>query len=155
MKKGGVMKRVIFFLMPCAILFNTGCQNTKTRAVEGSVIGGIIGAAAGYGIGHQSHSGAQGAGIGAATGAIAGAIIGSQMKKPGADVSSQETTQYSNSGQLSMDEIVKFSQQGIQEDVIIDKIRLTNTKYILTAQQIDYLQKQGVSQRVIFAMQGM
>ena len=59
-----------------------GCQNTKSRAVEGAVIGGVLGAAAGGIIGHQSHSGGEGAAIGAAVGALGGAVVGSQIEKP-------------------------------------------------------------------------
>ncbi|MBU1124544.1 MAG: glycine zipper 2TM domain-containing protein [Candidatus Omnitrophica bacterium] len=59
-----------------------GCQNAKSRAVEGGVIGGVLGAAAGGIIGHQGHHGGEGAAIGAAVGATAGALIGAQIEKP-------------------------------------------------------------------------
>jgi uncharacterized protein YcfJ len=132
----------------------TACQNTKTRAVEGAVIGGVLGAAAGGVIGHQSRHGAEGAGIGAAAGAITGAIVGSQIEKPNQNAQVSGTTQSYNPNQMSIQQIVDLSKQGINENVIIDKIRLTNSKFNLTSADINYLQEQGVSQRVIAAMQG-
>ena len=149
------MKKITLCIM-CAflVLFNIGCQGTKTRAVEGAVIGSILGAGAGYGIGQGSHHGAQGAGIGAAAGAITGAIVGSQIEKPAAGGQTQESAATYNQNQMSLQQIVDMSKQGIHEDVIIDKIRLSNSKFTLSADDISYLQQQGVSQRVIGVMQG-
>ena len=149
-------KAVLISLILPLLLLSTGCQNTKSRAVEGSIIGGIIGAGAGYAIGHQSGHGGEGAGIGAATGAIAGGLIGSQMKKPGQDTSQSagQAQGYNNPNQMSIDEIVDLSNRGIHEDVIVDRIRMTNTRHTLTPEQVEYLQQQGVGQKVISAMQG-
>lgn len=135
------------------MLFGTGCENRKTRAAEGAVVGSVLGAAAGGIIGHQSGSGAEGAGIGAAVGAISGAIIGSQIERPQSQTTSE--AQPANPNQLTQQEIVNLTKQGVHEDVIIDKIHLTNSKFNLTALDIDYLKQQGVSQKVINAMQGM
>lgn len=132
---------------------NLGCQTTKTRAVEGAVIGGLVGATAGGVIGHQSHHGAEGAGIGAAVGALTGAIVGSQIEKPGQSTQPTPATQNVNPNQMTIQQIVDFTKQGINEDVIIDKIRLSNSKFKLNAEDISYLKQQGVSQKVIDAMQ--
>jgi len=124
-----------------------GCQTNKTRVAEGAGIGGLVGATAGGIIGHQSGHGVGGALIGGVIGAAGGAAVGSQIEKP------QAKTQ--GPTRLSMDNIVEFSKQGISSDEIISKIKATNSKYVLTAEDIDYLRKQGVSQRVIEAMQGL
>jgi len=145
------MRRIISLIICFSLLWLiTGCQSTQTRATEGAVIGGLLGATAGGIIGHQSGHGAEGAGIGAAVGAISGAIIGSQIEKPKSPGSSLS----SNPNQLSLQQIIELSQQGVNEDVIIDKIRLTNSRFNLTAEDIEYLKKQGVSQKVITVMQG-
>jgi uncharacterized membrane protein YeaQ/YmgE (transglycosylase-associated protein family) len=82
-KEEGKMKKAGLLLLVLAVgLSMLGCQNAKTKAIEGAVIGGVIGAAAGGIIGHQSHSGAEGAVIGGAIGAATGALIGSQIEKP-------------------------------------------------------------------------
>ncbi len=55
--------------------------------------------------------------------------------------------------QLTMQQIVNWTKQGVSNDEIISKIKAANPKYNLTADDIDYLKKQGVSQRVIETMQ--
>jgi hypothetical protein len=55
---------------------------------------------------------------------------------------------------MSIAQIVELTKQGVNEDVIIDKIRLTNSKFNLSADDLNYLKQQGVSQKVIAAMQG-
>ncbi|MCM8787525.1 MAG: glycine zipper domain-containing protein [Candidatus Omnitrophica bacterium] len=146
------MKKAILVAIILSITF-LGCQTTKTRAVEGGVIGGVLGAGAGYAIGQTTHHGAEGAGIGAAIGAISGAIIGSQIEKPQSNPITGSSSQISNPNQMSLQQIVELTKQGIDEDVIIDRIRLTNSKFNLTAEDIAYLQKEGVSARVIAQMQ--
>jgi outer membrane lipoprotein SlyB len=129
-----------------------GCQNTKTRAVEGALIGGVLGAGAGYGIGQGSHHGAEGAGIGAAAGAVTGALVGSQINKPQAN---SQPANMPNPNQMSIQQIVDFTHQGVNENVIIDKIRLSNSRFTLSPQDVTYLKNQGVNERVINAMQGV
>jgi hypothetical protein len=139
-------------------LISAGCQQNKTRVAEGAVIGGVLGAAAGGIIGHQGHHGGEGAGIGAAAGILTGALIGAQMKKaPTGDnqTSGQVGTQNANSAQMSVLQVVELSKQGINEDVIIDKIRITNSKFTLSPEDLDYLKKEGVSQKIINVMQGL
>ena len=147
----------IFILTVCLALALSaiGCQNTQTRATEGAVVGGVLGAAAGGIIGHQSHHGAEGAGIGAAVGAISGAIIGSQIQKQPQSGQAAPATQATSSNQMTIQQVVDLTKQGAHEAVIIDKIHLTNSKFTLTPEDIVYLKQQGVSQKVIDAMQGL
>ena len=151
------MKKICaLFLISSLVLLAAGCQNTKTHATEGAVIGTVLGAGAGYGIGTAAgHHGAEGAAIGAVTGALAGALIGGQMNKPGQGQQAQGTTsQGANPNQMSLQQVVDLSKQGVNEAVIIDKIRLTNSKFSLSASDVDYLKNNGVSQKVIDVMQG-
>jgi hypothetical protein len=55
--------------------------------------------------------------------------------------------------QLTMQQIVDWTKQGVSSDEIIYRIKSANPKYSLTADDIDYLERQGVSQRVIETMQ--
>jgi hypothetical protein len=55
--------------------------------------------------------------------------------------------------QLTMQQIVDWTKQGVSSDEIISKIKSANPKYSLTADDIGYLKRQGVSQRVIETMQ--
>jgi len=136
-----------------------GCQGSQTRAGEGALVGGLIGATAGGIIGHQSHHGAEGAAIGAGVGAITGAILGSQIEKQPGQQPSQTSVAGApgayNPNQMTIQQIVDLTKQGINEAVIIDKIRITNSKFNLTQADIEYLKQQGVSQNVINVMQGL
>ncbi|MDD5130936.1 MAG: glycine zipper domain-containing protein [Candidatus Omnitrophica bacterium] len=142
------MKRYLYsFLILLFVLVACGCASNKTRIAEGAGIGGAVGALAGGIIGYQSGHPLQGAAIGAAVGGGTGAVVGSQIKKPAPETST------SPAAQLTMQQIVDLTKQGVSSDEIITKIKSANSKYSLTADDLDYLQKQGVSQRVIETMQ--
>ena len=57
------------------------------------------------------------------------------------------------STQLTMQQIVDWTKQGVSSDEIISRIKSANPKYSLTADDLGFLKKQGVSQRVIEIMQ--
>lgn len=155
------MKRLFsIILCMCLVAVFAGCENNKTRVGEGAVIGGLLGGAAGGIIGHQSGHAGAGAGIGIAAGAVTGAIIGSQIDKPQNKEQAQsatETTQTQQiqpeNGQLSVEQIVEMTKQGAKDDEIIAKIHTTNSKFNLSAEGVNYLKQQGVSQKVIDVMQ--
>lgn len=141
------MKKYLYsFLILVFVLVVCGCATNKTRVAEGAGIGGTIGAIAGGIIGFQSGHPLQGAAIGGAIGTGTGAVVGAQIKKPTQD-------NLSTPVQLTMQQIVDLSKQGVSSDDIIIKIKAVNSKYYLTADDVAYLQKQGVSQRVIETMQ--
>ncbi|MCK9573358.1 MAG: hypothetical protein M0R20_03025 [Candidatus Omnitrophica bacterium] len=153
------MKKVLFVLFSFLVVCSYGCQSNKTRVAEGSVIGGLIGGAAGGIIGHQSGNAGAGAGIGIAAGALTGALVGSQINKP----QKQETAESADrtveeksleTKQLSMQQIINMSKQGLKDDEIIKEIRATDSKFNLSSEGVNYLKKEGVSQNVISVMQG-
>ncbi len=55
--------------------------------------------------------------------------------------------------QVTIQQIVDWTKQGVSSDEIISRIKAVNPKYSLTADDIAYLKRQGVSQRVIETMQ--
>jgi hypothetical protein len=63
------------------------------------------------------------------------------------------TQNLQTSAQLTMQQIVDWTKRGVSSDEIISRIRAANPRYSLTVDDIDYLNKQGVSQRVIETMQ--
>lgn len=142
------MKKYFYsFFILVFVLVVSGCQTNKTRVGEGAGIGGTVGAIAGGIIGFQTGHPFQGAAIGGAIGGGTGALVGAQIKKPTQDTSSDVPAK------LTMQQIVDLTKQGVSSDEIIAKIKAANPKYSLTADDLDYLQKQGVSQRVIETMQ--
>ena len=57
------------------------------------------------------------------------------------------------SNQVTMQQIVDWTKQGVSSDEIISRIKAANPRYSLTTDDIGYLKRQGVSQRVIETMQ--
>ena len=139
----------LFFMM-----IGLGCQSTNQGAVQGGVIGGLIGAVGGGIIGHQNGHDAEGVAIGAAAGAVTGAIIGNQAGTSGQAAAPAQATPTMSANQMPMQQIVDLTKQGVNSAVIIDRIRMSNSRFNLTADDISYLRGQGVSQQVIDAMQG-
>jgi uncharacterized protein YcfJ len=151
------MKRMAAIVCLIAMsVSQAGCASSPNRAAEGGVVGGLLGAGAGLIIGNQmddrDKGRTQGALIGGAIGALGGALAGSKVQK---QPSPQQAAaqQAANPNQMSISQIADMGKQGINEDVIVDRIRLTNSKYRLSQADIDYLKANGVSQKVLFEMQ--
>ncbi len=148
----------IFAVIAITIITATGCAENKTRVGEGAGVGGLLGAGLGGIIGHQSGHGWEGALIGGAVGATGGALAGSQIDKPsayqvqpapGQPVTAATTT----SSPMTMQQIVDMTKQGSSSDDIIAQINASKTTFVLTSDDLSYLRSNGVSQRVIEAMQ--
>lgn len=63
-------------------------------------------------------------------------------------------TAYPHAAPLAKDDVVRLSQEGIADDVIISQIEATHSKFFLTVDEIIALRKAKVSQRVIDRMIG-
>jgi hypothetical protein len=153
------MKRCFAVIASFALLA-CGCQSANNKAGEGTVVGGVLGAGAGAIIGNQSHHAAGGALIGGALGALGGALVGSNVPKnqqPQAQAGYEPQPGYQSpySQQISIDEIVTLTGQGASDEIIIDRIKATNSRFTLTEAQIASLKSKGVSQAVINAMRGL
>lgn len=159
-------KTAALFLSIPLLLSAAGCQNAKTRVAEGAGIGALLGAAVGGIVGNQSHHAGEGVAIGLAAGALTGAVVGSQIEKQpaaaapqGQAASAQPQTQNQapvfNPNQITVQQVIDFTKQGVNEDVIIDKIRLTNSKFNLSEADLAQLKQANVSQKVILLMQGL
>jgi len=148
--------RVFTLVIVCLffVMIGLGCQSTNQGAVQGGVIGGLLGAAGGAIIGHQNGHDAEGAAIGAAAGAVTGAIIGNQAGTPGQAATPAQATPTMGANQMSIQQIVDLTKQGVNEAVIIDRIRMSNSRFNLTTDDINYLKQRGVSLKVIDVMQG-
>ena len=152
------VKKAKAFLLSLAILFaGAGCQSSPDRTGEGALMGGLLGAGAGAIIGNQAHDRdqgrTQGALIGGVVGALGGALAGSQVQKQPQQQTVQQA-QAANPNQMAIQQIVDMSKQGVNEDVIVDRIRMSNSRYSLSVSDVEYLKGQGVTQKVISAMQG-
>ena len=144
------MKKYFYTSVILALVFVvSSCASNKTRVGEGAGIGGVVGAITGGIIGHQSGHGVEGALIGGAVGSAGGAVVGSQMEKSTQDT--QVVVQPTQ--QLTMQQIVDLTKQGVSSDDIISKIKAAKPTYALTEDDLTYLRRENVSQRVIETMQ--
>ena len=141
----------------------TGCE---TKAGTGALVGGAAGAGIGAIIGHNSH-GRTGSGalIGGAVGALGGALIGNEMDK--SDKKKEDEERYRErdrgysyasspssaaSGRVSKSEVIAWSNRGMRDSEIIDRIERSGTVYHLSAADQNELRDARVSEDVIREM---
>lgn len=139
-----------------------GCS---TKAGTGAVVGGVGGAAVGGLIGSKSHARAgEGALIGGAIGAIGGGLVGHGMDKKDEEQARKEsdyqrstrerpyTTASPSSSSVTRAQVMEWSQTGVKDDIIIDRIQRSGQTYTVTAADEKQMRDAGVSTAVIDAM---
>jgi surface antigen len=136
------------YFTPLLLLLISSCStNSGTGLIAGTVIGAGAGGLA---------SGRNGAIIGSAAGAIAGGIIGALLDMQDRQViekSSPRTVDRMDRGDpLTINDVIKLSQGGVNEDTIVQYLKETASVYTLSRAQIRRLQDAGVSARVINEM---
>ena len=137
------------------VLLAVGC-NSPYYADRGALMGGLGGAGVGAIVGNAVGNTGAGAAIGAATGLLAGSAIGSGMDEIEARNRAEIEARLGRPvavGAVTVPEVVAMSQAGVQEDVIISHLQANGSAAVLQSSDLIYLQQQGVSTRVIQAMQ--
>jgi len=115
-----------------------------------TLIGGGLGAIAGGVLGGPKGAIA-GAMIGASVGAVADVAASEAREK---NIDAQTVGRLDRHEPLTIDDVIRLSEGGLREDLIIDYIRNTRSKYSLSQTQIKRLQDANVSQRIINYMIG-
>jgi hypothetical protein len=130
-----------------------GCQS-MSNTEGGALAGGALGAASGALIGGRRNAGV-GALAGGLIGATAGAITGNAIDKSEARAKQEAAAIAAARANppLSLQDIVTLTANGSSDEVIINQIRTTGSVYQLTAQDIVWLQNNGVRNAVITEMQ--
>jgi hypothetical protein len=127
----------------------SGCETAAgTGAAAGGLLGTGIGALAGRGPGAALAGGALGAGAGLIGGAIADGVAAKKTQRAIQTASAEAVARAP-----SLEDIVKMTQNAVPPEQIIEQIRTSGVVYRLTADQIIWLNHQGVDTRVINAMQ--
>jgi hypothetical protein len=145
-----------------------GCEN---KAQTGAVVGAGGGAAAGGIIGHQSGHAGTGALIGAGVGAIGGYIVGNEMDKKDArreeeayQARTRAAREYryedrapraqatSAEARVTKQDVIAWTERGVKEDLIIDRIDRTHSAFRLSPADENELRDAGVSEEVIRTM---
>jgi uncharacterized protein YcfJ len=144
---------------------SVGCE---TKAQTGALVGAGGGALVGGAIGSLSHSRAgAGAAIGAGVGAIGGYVVGNEMDKKdqkkrdaaaasdartSSDYRSQPARSTATTDGVSRDDVIRWSKDGVKDDVIIDRIQRSGTTFSLTPTDETALRDANVSEDVVRAM---
>jgi hypothetical protein len=137
-------KKLMLSVLGLALL--NGCASTPNHTEEGALIGGGTGAAIGA-LADRKRPG-EGALIGAGIGTAVGALAGHS-----ADEREKAAAARTARGPLSPEDVVRMSHEGVSDNLIINQIRTSGTRYNLNAEWIVWLQNNGVSQPVITEMQ--
>jgi 5'-3' exoribonuclease 2 len=155
------LKQLCTFALIGSIGFaSVGCE---TKAGTGALVGAGSGAALGAIIGNQSHGrGTEGALIGAGVGALGGALVGNELDKQDREKEKerQREDQYAgydyrrdgSSDPITKRDVVKWTQRGTRDDVIIDRIERSGTVFHLSRGDEQDLRDAGVSEMVIQEM---
>ena len=138
--------------------FSTGCS---TMAGTGALAGGGIGAGTGALIGKVAGNTGAGAAIGAALGAGVGTAVGAdadQRERERADIRRvQAEAAQPVRGPMSVDDVIAMCKPGPSgsrtgDEVVIEYIRSSGSRFELTPADIRTLSENGVPDRVVQAM---
>jgi hypothetical protein len=137
------------------VVFSFGC-NSPYRSDQGALFGGLTGAGLGALVGSASGNTGAGAAIGAGVGALSGAAVGGSLD----DIEAQNRAAIAArlgrpapTGSVTIDDVIQMTRAGVAEDVIVTHIRNHGPAAPPQANDLIVLQQQGVSPRVVQAMQ--
>lgn len=129
-----------------------GCRSPY-YADKGAAIGGVAGGLAGAALGDQSGHAAGGAVVGTALGALTGAAVGDSMDAEVERRTAQAQYQQRMATAVSTTDVTSMVASGLGDDVIVNHIRANGVRGSLTPGEIIELHENGVSEKVINAMQ--
>jgi uncharacterized protein YcfJ len=135
-----------------------GCQNMNNTQ-SGALVGTGLGAATGAIIGEASGHAGGGALIGAAAGALAGSLAGNaadaREERDAAIAHAQYSQAHSQAIAQAVTEsdVVTMTRSGVGDEVIINSLRTRGCRWNAAPENVIALKQQGVSDRVIEAMQ--
>lgn len=148
-----ILGRVLGGVLLLGILAGCASWNHTDR---GALTGGLLGAGTGAIIGSTTGHAGAGTAIGTGLGTLAGALVGSELDEMEAKnraMIAQQLGRPMGPGAVSIEDVVAISQAGVSEELIINHIRANGVTRALTVNDLILLQQQGVSTRVIAAMQ--
>lgn len=145
------------FLLLAAIItpIAAGCYSPY-HTDRGALVGGLTGAGVGALVGNAVGNTGAGAAIGAGVGALSGAAIGSSMDEMEARnraMIEQQLGRRVAAGAVTIDDVVAMTRGGVNDELIVNHVRAHGMARPLQASDLIMLQQQGVSTRVIAAMQ--
>ena len=131
-------------LLPLFPMLGCASNNTDRGLLTGGALGAVVGALAG-GPRHALGGALVGGAVGAAAGGLTGAAIDNSEKKM--------AVRQANQRALALQDVVALTGSGSSDDIIISQIRNGGGVYNLRADEVIYLQNNGVREPVIRYMQ--
>jgi uncharacterized protein YcfJ len=147
-----------FVLGSLIAVLAVGCSNMNNTQ-KGAVVGGAGGTVVGAIVGKQLGNTGAGAAVGALTGMAAGALVGKSEDEAEARENAVRTAAYEHNLRVrearavTNSDVVYMSQNGINDTIICNEIRTRGGRFDTSPQSIINLQRSGVSDTVIQAMQ--
>ena len=144
---------LVIVLVPAVM--STGCCS-PSHTQNGAVAGGLIGAGTGAVVGHALGNTGAGALVGAGVGALGGAAIGNGMDENEArnrEMIAQQLGRQVDPGAVTISDVIAMKRANVNEDLIINHIHAHGMAAPLQTNDLINLPQQGVSSRVIAAMQ--
>lgn len=140
------------FLAALACL--AGCKSTD-YADRGALFGGLGGAGLGALIGSASGHAGAGAAIGAVAGALTGGAVGGALDDVDARNRAQIAAQTgrANPTALDVNDVVAMVRGGVSDQLIVNQLSADGLSRPLQANDVIYLQQNGVSPAIIDAVQ--
>jgi hypothetical protein len=132
-----------------------GCASPY-HSDQGALLGGLGGAGVGALVGHAVGNTGAGAAIGAGVGALSGAAVGAGMDEVEARNRAMIESKMQHPvgpGAATIEDVVNMTRAGVDEELILNHIRAHGIVRQLQASDLVMLKQQGVSPRVIAAMQ--
>ena len=124
------------------------------KSKQYGILGGLAGAAIGAAIGEGEGDALPGALIGGAFGALSGAAVGDSIDQDDANRRAYANARrHQLAHAVTPADVVSMTRAGLGEDVVVTQIRTRGMSQTLTTHDLIALKEQGVSDRVINAMQ--
>lgn len=120
------------------------------------MLGGLFGAGTGAIVGNQMGNPGAGAAIGAGLGALGGAAVGNAIDESEARnraAIAQQLGRQVATGAVTIDDVIAMASAGVSDELIVNHVRANGMVAPLQASDLILLQQQGVSTRVVSAMQ--
>lgn len=144
------------FIGPVFLFLGAAGCASPYHADRGALFGGVMGAGLGAVAGAAVGDPLAGAAIGGVAGTMTGAVVGGAID----DVEARNRAEIAARlgrpapiGAVTVPDVISMTQAGVSEDVIATHVRNHGLARPLTTNDIIYLQQNGVTPRVVQAMQ--
>ena len=142
-------------ILAAFLLLAAGCASPY-RADRGALFGGVMGAGLGAVAGAAVGDPLAGAAIGGVAGTMTGAVVGGAID----DVEARNRAEIAAhlgrpapTGAVTIPDVISMAQAGVSEDVIATHVRNHGLARPLSSNDLIYLQQNGVTPKVVQAMQ--